>query len=539
MSVIRKEEGVILPPDPKRMIMGLRDTGYEFDTAVADILDNSIAADAENIDLRIDMDLRGNISLSLADDGCGMNRADLLNAMTYGARIRPNPASLGKYGLGLKTASTAFSRRLTVASRPSAEDPMLAATWDLDHVANSGKWEVLLSEEVDDEITDHLDEVAKNSSGTVVVWQKVDRLLKDYVDPGGKSAQKALKQKEDQLRRHLAMIFQRFLDPKDKRARTVRVKLNGTEIKAWNPFMPELSELAAAEDIPVETPSGKDAAFSVKAYILPRHEEFPSAEVAKEADISTDNQGVYIYRENRLIMDADWLGMYQKEPHANLLRVEFSFDHRLDEVFQLDIKKSQIALNEELWTWLKERFLTAPRRMANQRYREGQKKDIAKAAQGAHDASNKTIKEREAAAGGARVNVVNPNTGECLVQNAHGQFKIKLPVTAAAKPGEVYVTTVDSIESGLLFEPTIIQGHRGVRINRSHPYYAKVYVPNLNKSVLVQGMDSLMWSLAVAEWSAYHDQTMEHFKDMRFELSKILSKLVEGLPDPELNENVA
>ena len=119
-----------------------------------------------------------------------MNRADLLNAMTYGARIRPNPASLGKYGLGLKTASTAFCRRLTVASRAAAEDPVLAATWDLDHVADSGKWEVLLSEDVDDEITDHLDDVAKNSSGTVVVWQKVDRLLKDYIDAGGKPAKR-------------------------------------------------------------------------------------------------------------------------------------------------------------------------------------------------------------------------------------------------------------------------------------------------------------------------------------------------------------
>lgn len=276
MAGKKAEEEIILPPDPKRMIMGLRDTGYDFDTAVADILDNSIAAEAENIDLRIDMDLRGNISLSLADDGIGINRADLLNAMTYGARIRPNPASLGKYGLGLKTASTAFCRRLTVASRAAAEDPVLAATWDLDHVADSGKWEVLLSEDVDDEITDHLDDVAKNSSGTVVVWQKVDRLLKDYIDAGGKPAQKALKQREDLLRRHLAMVFQRFLDPKDKRARTVSVKLNGTPVRAWNPFLPELSELAAAEDVPVELPSKKEASFTVKAYILPRREDFPT-----------------------------------------------------------------------------------------------------------------------------------------------------------------------------------------------------------------------------------------------------------------------
>lgn len=539
MSDKQKEEGVILQPDPKRMIMGLRDTGYEFDTAVADILDNSIAADANNIDLRIDMDIRGNITLSLADDGCGMNRADLLNAMTYGARLRPNPASLGKYGLGLKTASTAYCRRLTVASRAAAKDPILAATWDLDHVADSGKWEVLLSNDVDDEIADHLDEVAKDSAGTVVVWQKVDRLLKDYVEAGGKSAQKALKQKEVHLRRHLAMVFQRFLDPKDQRAKTVNVKLNGVAIKAWNPFVPELSDLAAAEDVPVELPSKKEASFTVRAYILPRREDFPTPELAKEAELSSDNQGIYIYRENRLIMDADWLGIYQKEPHSTLLRVEFSFDHRLDEVFHLDIKKSQIGLNDQLWDWLSEQFLTAPRRMANQRYREGQKKDISKAAQGAHDASNKNIKEREAAAGGAKVNIVDPDTGECLVQNPHGQFKIKLPMGPAAKPGEVYVKTVDSIESGLLFEPALIQGHRAVHINSSHPYYAKVYVPNLNKSVLMQGMDSLMWALAVAELTAYHDEVSEHFKDMRFELSKILSKLVEGLPDPELNENAA
>src|SRR5262249_3460709 len=210
---------------------------------------------------------------------------------------------------------------------------------------------------------------------------------------------------------------------------------------AWDPFVTGLSELVAQEEVPVQTPSGREAGFVVRAYVLPRREEFPTPDMAKQAELSSDNQGIYIYRENRLIKDADWLGIYQKEPHSTLLRVEFSFDHRLDEVFHLDIKKSQIGLNEQLWEWLSGQFLTAPRRMANQRYRDGQKKDISKAAQGAHDASNKSIKEREAAAGGAKVNIVDPNTGECLVQNPHGQFKIKLPMGPASKPGEVYVKT--------------------------------------------------------------------------------------------------
>ena len=102
---------VELPPDPERMIEGLRDTGYKFNTALADIIDNSIAANAELVDVTVSMDFRGNIIVSVADDGIGMNRDELINAMKYGSDRRESAASLGKFGLGLKTASTAFCRR--------------------------------------------------------------------------------------------------------------------------------------------------------------------------------------------------------------------------------------------------------------------------------------------------------------------------------------------------------------------------------------------------------------------------------------------
>src|ERR1700681_1072791 len=91
-----------LIPDPQRMIEGLRDTGYEFDTAIADIVDNSIAANATTVDIQVDADVRGNIHVSIADNGEGMDEGGLQNAMRYGARVRPSAASLGKYGLGLK-----------------------------------------------------------------------------------------------------------------------------------------------------------------------------------------------------------------------------------------------------------------------------------------------------------------------------------------------------------------------------------------------------------------------------------------------------
>lgn len=530
-------EEIELQPDPERVIVGLRDTGYEFNTAVADIVDNSIAANATKVVLELSADFRGNIRLMIADNGDGMDRQGLINAMRYGSKARPNPASLGKYGLGLKTASTAFCKRLSVISRPDGKTPALMATWDLYHVAKVNKWSLLVSDKCDEESLESLDEVAPGHSGTVVLWEEVDRLIKDYSTPSGKPAQKALKTKENALRQHLAMIYQRFLDPNDKRAQDVSIELNGVPVIAWDPFQRGLSELVAEETLQVEMDSGKEASFVVRAFILPRREEFPDDELAKKAMLTNERQGIYIYRENRLIHDADWLGLYQKEPHITQLRVEFSFDHRLDDAFHLDIKKSQIILNEDLASWLQESFLPAPRREANRRSREGQQKSISKKGSGAHDTSNNNIRNREAAAGGPKVGVVDPVAGTAEIDNKYGKTRLKLTIAAAKRPGEVFVQPVEGINNGLLFQPAIIEQHKAVQVNTSHPYYHKVYVPNLNRSVTMQGLDSLMWALSVAELSTVQDGTAAMFQDMRYEISRILEKLVETLPDPNGGED--
>lgn len=532
-------EEIELPPDPERVIVGLRDTGYEFNTAVADIVDNSIAANATKVQLWLAADMRGNIRLMIADNGDGMNREGLINAMQYGSKARPSAASLGKYGLGLKTASTAFCKKLSVISRPDGETPPLMATWDLYHVAKVNKWSLLLNDECDAEAVEQLDEVAPDHAGTVVLWEQVDRLIKDYQDPAGRPAQKALQARIDDLRHHLSMVYQRFLDAGDGRAKHVSIELCGKLVPAWDPFQSKLSELVAQDTINTELPDGRLAPFSIRAYILPRREEFPDDKAATAAILSNDRQGIYIYRENRLIHDADWLGLYQKEPHLTGLRVEFSFDHRLDDAFQLDIKKSQILLNEELANWLKTEFLPAPRREANKRSREGQQKQISKKGEGAHDTSNNNIRNREAAAGGPEVHIADPNTGEAVITNKHGKTRLKLTIASAKRPGEVFVQPVDGITNGLLFQPALIEGHKAVQINTTHPYYHKVYIPNLNRSVTMQGLDSLMWALAVAEYSSVQDSTAAMFTDMRFEISRILEKLVEMLPEPDVEQNVA
>jgi len=528
----------ILPPDPARMIEGLRDTGYEFNTAVADIIDNSIAAEATKIDVRITMDFRGAVRVAIADNGIGMNHDDLIGAMKYGSPKRTNAASLGKFGLGLKTASTAFCRKLSVLTRSSATDPILQATWDLDHVVKIGKWELLLPEP-DKEGVQLLGEIAHKHAGTVVLWDKVDRLFpKEYAEPGGKHAQNALRRAKSELAEHIALVYQRFLDPADKRAHNVEISLDGVKVNAWDPYCEGESALVAEEQaVDVELPNGKTAAFRVRAFVLPRREEFTSEEAAKRARITNDRQGIYIYRENRLIHAADWLGMYQQEPHFSLIRVEFTFDHRLDDAFHVDIKKSRILLNETLLTWLRDEFLPAPRRAAEQQYRKGQRKKISDATRTAHDSSNASIASKEDDLSTAKVSVINKETGDVEVTNKEGKVRLRLKISSAQRPGQCFVDPVESIDDGILWEPALIDGHKAVRLNKGHPYYHKVYVPNLRSGVTVQGMDSLIWALCAAELGTVNEASKRHFAELRFEVSRLLRRLVDDLPEPDIESD--
>lgn len=525
------QETVKLTPDPARTMEGLRDTGYSFETAVADIVDNSIAANASVVDIAVRLDYRGRVRLSIADNGDGMDREQLIDAMIYGSPERPDPASLGKYGLGLKTASTAWSRRLSVISRHESQASPNMATWDLDYVAEQSEWLLQVSDEPDFEAVQHLDRIASGDSGTVVVWSNVDRLLRSYKSPSGGHAKRALEKHCDSLRVHLATTYQRFLDGRDKRARNVRILLDGQRIRPWDPFQEGRSELVAQESPTMEVGAERPV-FTVRAFILPRREEFPNDDLAREARLSPKYQGIFIYREQRLIHWGDWLGMFSKEPHLNLLRVEFSFDHRLDDALHLDVRKSQIILDDDLLKWLRE-FVGPPRREANSRYRKGRAKAISeKAKQGGHDASNQTIANKDSLIGGPKITVTNLASGDVTVTNEQGTFPLRLPVSSALSPGQVHVAPTDEILDGLLFEPALIDTRKAVRINTGHPYYHKVYVPNLSDSVTVQGLDSLLWALCVAELSATSATTGELFDDVRREVSRILRRLVESLPDP-------
>lgn len=533
-------ESITVEPDPKRLIEGLRDTGYDFVTAIADIVDNSIAAYATKISIKVEMDFQGNIVISIADNGIGMDYDELIQAMKYGSPPRVNPRSLGKFGLGLKTASTAFCKKLSVISQKGSDISSHKAIWDLNHVATVGKWDLLMTSVNINELG-LLGEVMDEGHGTLVLWEEVDRLIKEYTDPSGGSAKRAVKKHISELKSHLETVYKRFIDINDEREKQkISISLNGEELGFWDPFCIGESELVASEVVPIRYEDDDQilGEFELNAYVLPRKGQFSTPEAEQNAKIGNNRQGFYIFRENRLIHYADWLGMYSNEPHGSLLRVEFSFNSDLDEALQVDIKKSQIGLASEMYDWIKNNFLPGPRKAADDLYRKGVKAGIDKVSTDAHEYSNKSIGTNSQDIKKPEITIQNPDTGEVKINNTSGVSVLKIKIGHANKPGEFYVQPVDQIDNGLLWQAAYIDNHPAVQINKGHPFYSKVYIPNIQSStksnITVQGLDTLFWAIAIAELNAVNSDVKDYFDDLRYDASRSLRKLVEDLPDPDI-----
>ena len=534
----------ILRPDASRVMDGLRDTGYTFYTAVADVVDNSIAADATRVVIQLQRDADNKLNLYIADNGSGMDAGGVENAMTYGSRRRSSVHSLGKFGLGLKTASTAFCRSLSLLSKTESSE-YTKATWDLDHVAAVGDWELLDGVISDDEV-DFLEDVTNGGSGTLVIWDKIDRLLnKDY-----RNFNAAFSNLISNLSFHLSMVFQRFIDSSFSAARNVEICLNGTILKPWDPFcLRECRKNAAGEidksgtilvgqkqyDLQDDQTNQIISSCVVKAWVLPRREFFSTPESYSEARVKNTMEGFYVYRENRLIYHGDWLGIMTPDPHYSLLRVDLSFDASFDDFFKVDIKKSTVTLNEELSAIYKT-FINAPKNIANDRYRKGQ---IARATQTStetHGPSNDSIEKVVSSLPGQTPKVAPiPNSDQVQVTPTNGEPTFTtgtIKIVASQDKAQSRVIPVPSIDGNMLWEPSVTdEGKHAVSINMGHSYYQKIYAQNMDNPNLIIGMDSLLWSLAEAEMRICNDETKETFEELRNEVSRCLKRLLSTLPD--------
>jgi len=523
-------------PDPARLIHGLRDTGYDFYTACADIIDNSISANADNIKIKIDLTIDGRKFVYFGDNGHGMDEDDLLNAMRYGAEARENLASLGKFGLGLKTASSSVCLKYSVISRNTPNSVLKKLTWDLEHVAQINQWE-MLDEEVTENEVEVFDELC-GKVGTLIVWARCDRLLsKAYDNPGGTKEKNAINYRVSKLKDHCALIFHKFLNPEDKEYTTVTILVNGEKVTYWNPFYPQRSEQMLPPkftDMKIQLEDGSTHSARIKAWILPHSKDMKKEENSEFAKISNRGQGFYIHREGRIIHYGGYMGIWRADdPHWSLLRIEFDFNHHLDEAFSVDVKKSRITLDPALEEGLK-KLLSPAYNEANNRYRRKQAVSVISGV--SHNDSNRTITETENTAQ-VKVEDADKNKGEALVSNNKGhRIKIITPVENNVDPESLYVNAVDEITNGSLWEPFLTSAtdshhETGVHINKKHDFYTKVY-SQATKNLSVEGLDLLLWAFAAAEHKNTDEELKYMWEDIREEVSSNLRKLLRSIDLP-------
>lgn len=515
-------------PSPARLVESLRDTGYSLPMSIADIIDNSIAAGASKVDLNLYSEFDGNLRLRLIDDGKGMAEEELVECMKYGSKKRIDPKSLGKFGMGLKTASTAFCRSLTVITH---QDETKAKQWDLDKIIETDQWK-LLTPDIDSEDLEVFQSFIGEGTGTMIIWDKVDRLIKSRSKV---TAKKQLTKIITDLRKHLSGVFSRFIDNTSYSHNQVQIKINDVDLNPWDPFAYWIDD-DRVERVPDKIKvniNDENHSFDFNVHILPNKVDM-SADEQKRARYKGEalqNQGFHIYRENRLIYSGGWLNrMFAREPHMNLLRVELNFSHELDEYFQIDIKKSGIVLPTDLFQQMKE-LLTPLRREANRRYRKGKAKQTKGKAENnsLHKNSSNSIKKHSDETVNSEITNADPLTKTADVKNKFGKVNIKISVEE--KESEAIVETKESLLDGMLWEYAIINGEHGVHLNGSHEFYRRFYLNHSENTVLIQSMDFLFWSLAEAELQSVGESAKRNLEEMRFSVSKILRRLAEELPE--------
>jgi hypothetical protein len=358
-------------PSAGRLMSSLRDIGYDLPSAVADLVDNAIDANASRVAIDVTSDAEDSW-LRVVDDGVGMSSAELDEAMRYGTHADYGARALGHFGLGLKTASLSQCRRLTVASRRRDSDRTAIRRWDLDRVVQTDSWslERLRASTATERL---VGPIAETGHGTVVIWEKLDRILPRRPTPALTARVIAAATRE--VRDHLAMVFHRFLDGQayDGRAH-LELTLNGARVEPWDPFARDEhhTQVLPSQVLSYDDSDGRTISIDVQPCVLPAQHLFSSPDAHKRVGGPkrwNRHQGFYVYRRERLIQAGGWCRLRTLDEHAKLARIAVDLPLGDEERFAVDVAKMRVSIPEELRPALKA-VASGAVAVAQERYRD-------------------------------------------------------------------------------------------------------------------------------------------------------------------------
>ncbi len=529
-------EMVQVIPDAIRTLTGLAHQGYTPQTAVADLVDNSIAAKASKIDIRFSEQIDGSTIVSIADNGIGMTLETLKQAMQIGSSSNLANSSLSVYGMGMKTASMSFSSKFTVVTRCS-DGVASEASWDLDQQIDN-PWTISIGA-ASKSHQNMLNQFLGNESGTIVIWERADfkDAILDHRKIKGPKRKPSARNLESEVQDYLSMVFNRFMAGKVDDFEPVKISFNGEELQPWDPCS---EEFLSDEWKPVTDEFSINISIDNKVVTVPYSmttflligKSDGHASLFEKSKVGMKTQGIYPYRDNRLLQSPDWLGIIVFHPDYNSMRVTLELDPRLDAVIRTDMKKSGLALPSEMWEDMRNKievYASNVRTASKERKRKTKAKlsttDL-------HTQSNEKIivgiPDIE-----QPIAVIQPD-GSAKVSTIFGESITELPnAESLLAATDRRILSVEDLEGGVLFEPRLRGAELVICLNKSHPFYQKVYLGLYDIPLAIQGLDFLLYSLAHAELLTRTDRIKDQFRRMRTEMSEALRTFVLDLDDPD------
>ncbi len=333
-------EEIIKIPPAKSLIFGLRCIGYNFSTALADIIDNSISAEAKNIKVFSNPDAKEPYVV-IFDDGCGMGRKALENAMTLGSDRETKEdceLELGRFGLGLKSASFSQCLRLTVASKDC--NRINAMRYDLKKIETTNEWKLDILDDDEIKLLPEIEKLIEAQSGTIVIWEQFDK-----IEESSKSFKDSFIATIGLAKQHIEFVFHRFYEK-------INFEFNGHRIEKRDPFLSGYTNSQEGRTQEILIDGNK---IIVTPFVLPYANSLNEEHKKMLGNPKSiyDDQGFYIYRNKRLIIWGSWLHMNIRSEFNKLARVRVDIPSELDSMWMLDVKKSSAKIPDRIKEQLK------------------------------------------------------------------------------------------------------------------------------------------------------------------------------------------
>lgn len=361
-------------PQADQLMGSMRHMGYSFESAVADVIDNSISASCENVHLMFPTDRMAPLCMGILDDGYGMSSDALFEAMRYGCSSSEDERAtddLGRFGLGMKSASLSQCRILTVVS--VHEGKMSAYTWNYNVILKKKKWIVLELNQLEIEKLPYIDKLKEQKQGTLVLWSDFDVLVKSSDGQVYDALRDICKVLED----YISLIFHRYMSSK---SRKVNIYINHLRLKPLDPFLEDHPKTTTKKEktIALTDTTGVERIIGVKPFVLPFISDLSEKDQKLLGGIENlrQRQGFYVYRNQRLIIWGTWFGMKPRAELTKNARIRVDIPNTLDDIWSIDIKKQSASIPKRIQNQLRQTVFDALEVSTRQQTHRGRKESV-------------------------------------------------------------------------------------------------------------------------------------------------------------------